>query len=170
MRQHVPVLRRLPFSIVRHPLLALGLGLATVALVGCSGDESDPSTADSRVQTTTVGGPGASAVIVADLDVTASRSDGVVLREVELPSAGYVGVYEDGDGAPGRLLGSSEQLPAGRTAEVRVPFDTSEIDPDAVWVILHGEDTGNDTLDWPDGDEPIEVDGSVVTLKIAVTD
>lgn len=149
--------------------LAAVLAAALLVTGACAGDDDDGST-DVPVATTAAGSAAGEAQIVTDLDITASATDGVVLREVVLPAPGYVGVYEDGDGAPGRRLGSSEQLPAGRTAEVRVTYDTSTVQPEAVWVILHTEDNATTTLDWPDADAPVEIDGSIVTLRIPVED
>ena len=89
--------------------------------------------------------------------------------EVYCQAKCWLTIHADANGAPGPILGTSELLDAGESENVRVKL-TKKIDKDAdVWPMVHLEDNNNTTYDFPNGDQPAQVDGKVVVAKIKVT-
>ena len=78
----------------------------------------------------------------------------------------WLTIHADANGAPGPVLGTSEQLGAGEHENVRVKLDKPLKESAAVWPMVHLEDNNNTTYDFPNGDQPAQVDGKVVVAKI----
>lgn len=94
---------------------------------------------------------------------------GVVIDEVVLVDEGYVALYADGGGAPGKFLGASELLDAGSHRAVDVRLEPALAGPTTGFVILHREASGNGTLDGLTTDPPVEgADGGVVVATVEV--
>ena len=91
--------------------------------------------------------------------------DGVV---VAAPGA-YAVVYADSGGAPGERLGSSAFLGPGDHRDVLVQLAEPLERDGNVWLMMHGETNGNQSLDHPAADAPLEGSDGVVVLPIVVT-
>lgn len=79
---------------------------------------------------------------------------------------GWLVVYADDEGAPGEVLGHVP-IEAGESSDVVVPLDAFSLTP-VLHVRLH-EDTGQaGEFEYPQADEPLEVDGEVVGAAVDV--
>jgi hypothetical protein len=88
------------------------------------------------------------------------------VQDARLEAAGYVVVYADGQGAPGARLGASALLPAGEHHDVEVVLATPLRASARVFVMIHREDTGNRSFDFPKGDAPVQQAGSVLVIGV----
>lgn len=140
-------------------ILASGAGV-----VGCSsGDRAD--------DVETVGKPvEIGAAKTGSVTATGQRTDGsfVLIDDVTLAKAGYVAVYADGNGAPGRLLGASALLQKGTSKDVRVKVSPRLTSKVTVHVMLHAEDNKNNTFEFPKHDAPVTTKGAVLETPIKV--
>lgn len=66
---------------------------------------------------------------------------------------GFLVVYADGNGAPGTRLGASELLQSGTQKTAVVVKIANSTAP--VWLVLHRNGDGNQTLDFPGADAPM---------------
>ena len=80
----------------------------------------------------------------------------------------WLTIHADDNGKPGAVLGVSEQLGAGEHENVRVKLDKPLKETADVHPMVHLEDNNNTTYDFPNGDQPAQVDGKVVVVKINV--
>jgi hypothetical protein len=91
----------------------------------------------------------------------------VVISEVVAPEEGWVAVYASADGEPGEVIGYIA-VPEGSSRDVAV-----EVDPYAATPILTARlhvDAGEAGLfEFPDGDPPVEWNGTTVEASFAVT-
>lgn len=98
------------------------------------------------------------------------RGDGtsVLVDRVVLPAGtdGFVGVYADGNGAPGRLLGSSEKLPAGPSTDVRVKVSPALEGTVELHLILHADDDGDGEFGAPAHDRAVTTEAGIITTKL----
>lgn len=92
----------------------------------------------------------------------------VVVDRVELEAPGYAVLYADGGGAPGVQVGVSGLLDAGVHEDVEVPL-AGDFDAGSVFVVVHLEDSGNESMDFPSGDAPAQGDAGVVTVELPVS-
>lgn len=97
----------------------------------------------------------------------------IVIDAVSLRATGYLAVYEDAGGAPGRVVGSTGLLSPGRHEDVAVTLRESSTRSTAAWLMLHREDDDvvqdvDPTFDVPGGDPPIEADNGVAVVRIAL--
>lgn len=96
----------------------------------------------------------------------------VLVDRVVLARDGYVAVHADGDGAPGPVIGVSPLLAKGTHEKVAVevgpPLERGET---TVWPVLHAEDNGNRTFDYPAADQAVTFGdgGEVVVVPVVVT-
>ena len=104
------------------------------------------------------------------------RSDGkaVLVDTVAFGAGkGYVVIHEDGNGAPGKVIGASGLLGTGEHKGVLVPVDPPlAAGKVKVWPVVHLEDNGNERFDYPAADQPASIDGTgvvVVPIEITVT-
>jgi len=111
--------------------------------------------------------------------------DAITVASVDLPSAGFVVIREDDQGAPGRFLGVSELLPAGNSTDIEVTLDDTlglsavmfvsvYIDRDTDGILTLGEDAVDRIAQADDGLEvtvgvPITV-VPVTPVRLAVED
>jgi len=138
------------------------LSIAAGAAGGCAGTDT------ARVETRPLkaaSGPGKVHLRVAPQGVV---DHALEADDVELDAPGYVAVYRDGGGAPGEQIGSSRLLPAGRHRKVAVRLSAKGTPTATVWLMLHHEDNGNDTLDFPAADQPVTGDTGVIVVAIPV--
>ena len=91
----------------------------------------------------------------------------VIVDSVTLSAPGYVGVYDDGNGAPGIRLGETALLPKGVHRNVSVHLSKKPTGK-SVYVIAHREDNKNSHLDFPSGDAPFVSTTGVVLVKVAI--
>lgn len=92
----------------------------------------------------------------------------VVIDKVVLPKGGYVAIYADGKGAPGRRLGVSKLLSAGTTKNVRVTLNPKLTSKTVVHAMLHAEDNKDKTFDFPKHDAPLGSGGGVIEAAFKV--
>ncbi len=102
-------------------------------------------------------------------------SDGasIVIASVTLPAAGFVAIHSDVDGAPGPVIGVSDLLPAGESADVIVTLMDALSGSVTVWPMVHIDldDDGVYTFQPPDNaiDLPgLTADGSVAVTSILI--
>jgi hypothetical protein len=140
--------------------LAVAAGLL-VATTACATERGAPS------------GPAISASSKQGASITAHRQvaegDSVRIDAAKLVEGGYVGVYEDDGGAPGRKLGASSLLSKGTHRDVIVHLRRGSrrgARVRSVFVVLHAEDNGNKHFDFPSGDAPVDGDSGVVLIRI----
>jgi hypothetical protein len=85
-----------------------------------------------------------------------SGGDEVVVDRVAPKGFGYVEIHADGGGPPGPVIGVSGRLDAGThddvSVEVEQPLGTGNT---TVWPVLHAEDNGNDSFDYPAAGQPV---------------
>lgn len=141
--------------------------LLLVVLVACSGGGSEPATtgrSGSAIRSRQATGFG----LVVRNQAGSGRS--VIIDQASIHvGGGYVAVYEDGNGAPGRRLGASELLTAGTHRDVTVKLSVAVRGSRRVWVILHREDNRNRTFDFPDGDSPATGPSGSVVVSLKYT-
>lgn len=79
---------------------------------------------------------------------------------------GWVVVHADVGDAPGPILGVSSQQVTGHhvnvvvTLKARLPISSN------LFVMLHTEDNGNGAFDYPQSDQPAQVEGQIVMVPI----
>jgi hypothetical protein len=149
-----------------------------LVFLGCSDDDggeasggetdADPTTLVNRVGDPVELGDDASFLVA----LAPQESDGgtLVVDEVVLTdSPGFVVIYDDGDGAPGRQLGVSSVLPAGRSTNVPVELDVPLEEDAVVHAMVHLDDDADGTFGFPESDAPATVDGRIVEVAADVT-
>ena len=97
-----------------------------------------------------------------------SNGKTVKVPEIYLKDKGYLTIHADANGAPGPVLGVTEILSAGEHEDVKVKLTKPLTETADVWPMIHVEDNNNSTYDFPNGDQPAQVDGNVVVVKINV--
>jgi hypothetical protein len=143
------------------------VAFAVSALLGaCSGSDDKPSPTTAPPATVAVGVENGARVEA--LKVQSSDGASVSVEHVKLPSAGYVAVYADGEGAPGKSLGHSGLLAAGEHADVEVELDEKLSASGTVFVMLHVEDNGNQRFDFPKADRPVAADDGVMVTSLEI--
>lgn len=145
-------------------------------LLGCSdGDDAQARRDDAGGDTTLVHRVG-DPVELGDetsflVRLSPQEGDGtvVVVDEVVLTgSPGFVVIYDDGDGAPGRQIGVSDVLTAGRSTDVRVELDEPLEATAVVHAMLHLDDDGNSAFDYPAHDAPATAGEGIVVVSAEV--
>lgn len=165
-------------------LLAVLLAVTFLA-AACGSDDDDSEAADTAASddapapddadqaeeepAAPVTGP---AAIAAD-DQTGDGT-AVTVASVTLPTAGFVVIHADSEGAPGPILGWSDLLPAGDSTDVVVTLNTV-IDADAtVFPMAHVDANDNGEYEFMPPDVLIDIpatndDGTVAVLPINYT-
>ena len=150
------------------PVVALGLIVS-----GCGDDDDEPAdTGGDTAEETDAGG----AVPFAPTTITADDQSGdgttVVVASLDLPTAGFIAVHADDNGAPGAVIGNTEILPAGESTDVEVPITEVISGTVTVWPMAHVDTNGNETYDFAppdvtdDGPALVEEGGDVAVLPI----
>ena len=150
----------------RIAALLIGVGLVAAA---CS------SNSDTASSSTTAGAE-APATSPASVTVGDQMSDGttIVVKSVELPSAGFIAVHADNGGSPGAVIGHSDLLAAGTSDGVTVTLDTPLEGTSIVWPMAHIDMDGDGQYTFMPPDNAIDVpainaDGNVAVAPSAVT-
>jgi hypothetical protein len=147
---------------MRKPFIMLLAAVLAVALVACGGGKKGIKLGTEHK----MGDEATYSLVAAD---QTSNGKAVKIPEAYLKAKGYIAIHADAGGAPGPVLGASDLLDAGEVKNVRVKLKTP-IDKSAdVWPMIHIEDNGNTTYDFPNGDAPATVGGQVVMVKVRVT-
>lgn len=81
-------------------------------------------------------------------------------------SGGWVVVHADDYGTPGPIIGVSSLRPPGMSNAVSVPLSRPVPSSAYVIVMLHREDDGNTTFDYPAHDWPQVVSGQIVEVRV----
>ena len=66
------------------------------------------------------------------------------------------------------VLGVTEMLTRARTRTSGSSSTSRSKETADVWPMIHIEDNNNTTYDFPNGDQPAQVDGKIVIVKINV--
>lgn len=151
---------------------AAGMLVVIAALAGCNGDEPNvDGTSQPTVSIERIGDP----VELGDRETafvasSPQRSDGsaVLIDEAVLAEPGYVAIYADGGGAPGRRIGVSEYLEAGGHTELVVELAEPLAEPALVHAMLHVEDSNNEVFEFPDHDAPVSEGSGIVVVSFMV--
>lgn len=106
-----------------------------------------------------------------DLMAADQSGDGrsVLVDDAVLTAGGYLVVHDDDCGQPGRIIGVSALLTPGEHRDLAVRLTTPLTTSSQVFLMLHAEDNGNTTFDYPDGDYPITFQGQIVVVPLWVT-
>lgn len=115
-------------------------------------------------QTSTGGDPGSFYLVAKD-----QESNGTTVaidRAVFKDTKGWVAIHANAGGAPGPVLGVSELLPAGETANLKVTLTKPLTKNATVYPMLHLEDNNNSTYDFPNGDAPAKAGQKVVVIPV----
>jgi hypothetical protein len=151
----------------KNQILLSGVLLISLAFSGCTSKEETPKPAKTVSEATTSSAePRVSAAN--GLETAAQVPGGVVVSSADVPvGGGYLVVYADGNGAPGARLGASSLLRSGvqkTPVTVKIPSTTG-----SVWIVLHRNGDGNETLDFPGADAPMNdpVTGGAMVEQIA---
>ena len=146
--------------------VGLAVGCCVAAASGCSGageHERAAALTGGLVSAGTEGGY--------KLTAGSQRVDDrtVVITGVRLEHAGWIAIHQDVNGAPGVVIGSSSLLDSGAHHDIAVHLASHPRRGTKVMPVLHVEDNGTKTFDYPDHDAPVTVDGRVVVVTIALT-
>jgi S-layer glycoprotein len=102
-----------------------------------------------------------------------SSSGSTVVASAELPTAGFIAIHADLDGAPGPVIGSSELLPAGSSTDVVIQLDTPLEESTTVWPMVHVDANANGEYEFMPPDVVVDgpaftADGNVAVAPIEV--
>lgn len=113
---------------VRFSIIAAA---ALVVITGCSTGSEDA--------TTTTLEPGEPPTTPAEVVFEAQTSDGatIVVASVTLPAAGFIAVHGNADGSPGPVVGHSDLLPEGTSADVSITLDEPLTQTDLLFPMAH---------------------------------
>lgn len=89
--------------------------------------------------------------------------DSVTVDEVGLSRGGFVSVHTGS--ANGPTLGSSSYLESGTHTDLDISLDQAVGENTTVYVTVHSDTNGNQEFDFPSADDPITMDGSVVSAS-----
>lgn len=91
----------------------------------------------------------------------------VVVEDVTfLQGNGWVVVHSDVGDAPGPILGVSSEQTAGHHVDVVVTLKAPVTSSSNVFVMLHTEDNGDATFDYPQSDQPAQLGGQIVMVPV----
>src|SRR3989338_9080324 len=146
----------------------LPLGLAVLALVialaGCQ-TTNPPATNQSSADDTS------QPAMIVGSDAIAVSSDGGTVTQVQfavLSQSGFVVIHESNDQAkPGKIIGSSQLLAAGKTENFSVTSETLKAGQD-YFAMLHF-DNGDGIFDASSDPAVTDSDGNIVLMKYEVS-
>ena len=147
-----------------HRRLVVLVAATSLVAVACSSD--DDSSSDTTVAATSEEVTTTPSSISAD----EQSSDGttIVIASINLPSAGFIAVHDDADGAPGAVIGNSEVLPAGESTGVVVTLDTPLTESGMVFPMVHIDIDGDGVYDFAPPDETTDSPGTTSGGDVAV--
>ncbi|MEZ4728474.1 MAG: spondin domain-containing protein [Caldilineaceae bacterium] len=96
------------------------------------------------------------------------NNDTVTVAEAVSDGPGWVVIHADDNGAPGPVIGHSEQLTDGVNSELVIDIDTGAA-TDTLYAMLHTDAGEAGVYEFPGPDSPVTVDGEVVTPAFMVT-
>lgn len=151
----------------RRNVLKTSAVVVTAGIAGCGGDETQTST------------PSPTPTQAQDVTFTVedqTAEDHILVTDVNIDKPGWVIVWPEAeDGGPEFAESSTESpiaqgyVDAGSEDEVRAePGDfvaplREQVEDEATWyVVMHYDDPRNQRFTYPDGDDPIEIDGEMV--------
>ncbi len=144
------------------------LGLLALLLVGCSSPSPTATPLGPAVMPATETAPSSPlagmspSIVVADQELVQGR---VTIAEVVSQGPGWIVVYAQADGEPGRVLGYSPV--AGIAADIEVPLDrlgTTE----RLYAVLHTDVGQAGVYEYPGDDVPVRVEGETVTMPFSL--
>lgn len=157
--------------------LIAGLIVLAMVVMACDGasDETtttgaaDPATTVAAEPTTSApaeGPPTSPSALSAD----AQDSDGttIVVASVTLPAPGFIAIHADADGSPGPVVGHSDLLPAGDSANVTVTLDEPLTESATLWPMVHIDINDNGVYEFFPPDEVIDGPGVTDAGEVAV--
>lgn len=99
------------------------------------------------------------------LTLSAQSGDGssVTVDEVELSDGGFVSVHTGSPNGP--IVGSSSYLDSGTHSDVEISLDESVEESTTLYVTAHSDTNANEQFDFPTADDPIEMNGSLVSAN-----
>ena len=91
----------------------------------------------------------------------------VTVDRVVSDGPGWIVIHADNNGAPGAVLGHSA-VADGENSDVMVEIDTENA-TETLYAMLHADLGTEGTYEFPGADEPVQVDGQVLTPAFTVT-
>jgi len=164
---------------MRNSLMMSVVVLAMVA--AACGDSSDDTTAATDAAPTSTAAPADSAPPSTDApqelptgpsDLTLEDQEGdgstVLIASVTLPVPGYVVVHGDGGGSPGPVIGHSDLLPAGESADVIILLDEPLTASGTVFPMVHIDADSDGVYEFFPPDDTTDVPGTFADGSVAV--
>lgn len=147
-----------------HRRLVTLVAAASLVAAACGGD--DDSSGDTTVAATSA----EVATTPSSISAGEQASDGstIVVASINLPSAGFIAVHGDADGAPGPVIGNSELLPAGDSTDVVITLDTPLTTSGTVYPMVHIDIDGDGVYEFAPPDETTDSPGSTAGGDVAV--
>lgn len=145
-----------------------GAVLVAMLLGSCSDDGDDDDVGAPERTGEQVERGDAGAVLVQATPQTSDGSRILVDTVVLTDGPGYLVIYSDGGGAPGQQLGVSERLDAGEHEDVVVELEEPLDETAVVHAMVHLEDNGNDSFDFPEADQPATLDDGIVVVPLEI--
>jgi len=160
---------------VKKRLAALLVGIGLVA-AACSSGATDDTTTTTAADIASEAPATAPATAPSSVAVEDQASDGttVIVKSVDLPSAGFIAIHADNGGSPGAVIGNSALLAAGSSSDVSITLDAPLEGTSIIWPMVHidSDSDGEYTFMPPDNiiDVPgVTADGNVAVASAAVT-
>ena len=151
-------------------LIAVLTVLAMVVSACDGASDATTTTAAAEATTTAPAETEGPATAPSALTADAQESDGttIVVATVTLPSAGFIAIHGDADGAPGPVVGHSELLPAGDSADVTVTLDEPLTESGTLHPMVHIDINDNGVYEFFPPDETIDAPGTTDAGDVAV--
>jgi hypothetical protein len=154
-------------AVSKISIFASGLLPILLVCAGCTAEKSVPKLAKAASESTEAAAE-PKVPVGNGIGTVARVSGGVRVSSTNAPvGGGYLVVYADGNGAPGERLGASSLLQGGvQKQPVTVKFPPTVA---RVWLVLHRNGDGNETLDFPGADTPMNdpASGGAMAEQIA---
>jgi len=148
-----------------HRRLLVLVAATSLVAAACGGDDDDSSG-----DTTLAASSEEVATTPSSISADEQSSDGstIVVASINLPSAGFIAVHADADGAPGPVIGNSELLPAGESTDVIVTLDTPLAASGTVFPMVHIDIDGDGVYDFAPPDETTDSPGTTAGGDVAL--
>jgi|GEM_PF-5226591 len=98
-----------------------------------------------------------------------SNGSAVVVNETYVPEGGFIAIHLVENETFGAVIGNSSYLEPGLHENVTVALDPPITESQPLIAMPHTDSNGNQTYDFPAGDEPYTVNGTPVTDQANVT-
>ena len=154
-------------AVIKNSIFVSGITLFALSTQGCT-SEKDTLMPAKRSGTSSTTSAEPVVPIAGGLGTAIRVAGGVTVASTDVPvGGGFLVVYADGNGAPGARLGASPLLSSGvQESAVTVKIPTAS---GPVWLVLHRNGDGNETLDFPGADAPMNdpASGGAMVEQIA---